>query len=47
MPGWGVRDCAPVVGDRLHAELRWKGRDLQERQGRNVVIRFHLKNADL
>lgn len=47
LPGWGLDDCEPVAGDHLKAELRWKSRDLKELRGRNVVIRFHLKNADL
>ena len=47
LPGWSAADCAPVAGDNLKAELRWKGRDLKELAGRSVRVRFQLKAADL
>jgi hypothetical protein len=47
VPGWGLEQCVPVEGDHVRVELRWPGRDLAELRGKNVRIRFHLKNADL
>jgi hypothetical protein len=47
LPGWGAEDCEPVTGDQLHAELRWRGRQLAELKGQQVRIRFHLRNGDL
>lgn len=47
LPGWGFTDCTPIVGDHLKIELRWSGRNLRELQGKDIVVRFHLKDADL
>ena len=47
LPGWGIAQCEPVVGDHTRVELRWADRQLSELQGKSVRIRFHLKNADL
>jgi hypothetical protein len=47
VPGWGLEQGVPVVGDHVRGELRWPGHDLAELRGKIVRIRFHLKNADL
>ena len=47
LPGWGLAQCQPVVGDHARVELRWADRQLTELQGKSVRIRFHLKDAHL
>ena len=47
LPGWGIAQCEPVVGDHTRVELRWPERRLAELQGKPVRIRFHLKDAHL
>ncbi|MST93657.1 MAG: hypothetical protein EXS33_00015 [Pedosphaera sp.] len=47
LPGWERNRCTVVTGDQLRTELTWPGRMLAELKGKQVRIRFHLKNADL
>ena len=47
LPGWGLAQCQPLVGDHTRVELRWADRQLTELHGRSVRIRFQLMNADL
>ncbi len=47
LPGWEAEHSSVVTGDQLRGELRWAGHTLAELAGKNVRIRFYLKDADL
>ena len=48
LPGYGLRDCPPLVGDHIEAAVKWKkGGDLTALAGRPVQLRFVLEDADL
>ena len=48
LPGYRLRDCAPLVGDDIERTLRWQG-DLSASAlaGQTVRLRFVLEDADL
>ena len=46
--GYRLEDCSPTFGDELEREVYWKsGPDVGELAGRDVRLRFVLKDADL
>lgn len=48
LPGLSKDDCIPAGGDRLDAEVRWKGgAGIRSLAGRAVRLRFLLRNAGL
>ena len=48
LPGFGLRDGVPLVGDRIEGAVRWKGgRGLAALAGRTVRLRFVVRDADL
>ena len=47
LPGFSRNDCIPAAGDRLDAEVKWKGAKLSSLKGRSVRIRFGLRRASL
>lgn len=48
VPGHGLRDCDPLVGDQIEGTVTWKGSaDLSRLVGRSVRLRFVLEDADL
>jgi hypothetical protein len=47
LPGFSRNDCIPATGDRLDAEVKWKGAKLSSLKGRNARIRFGLRSASL
>lgn len=46
LPGFGIEDCSPVIGNDIEREVLWTG-DLSTIQGQPVRLRAHLKDADL
>jgi len=48
VPGYTLADAAEIVGDHLGRQVRWKaGSDLSPLAGRQVRLRFAMKDADL
>lgn len=48
IPGFTLEDCEPLFGDTLDREMTWKqGSDVSLLQGRPVLLRFVLKDADV
>lgn len=47
LPGLSLRDCIPVKGDSIDAEMKWKNHNLPALTGRTVCIRFVLRKASL
>ena len=48
LPGYGLDDADPLVGDELSRVVTWNGRsDLSELKGQNVSIRIHMARARL
>lgn len=47
IPGFGLAECQPMVGDSLDQEIRWQKSDLTPLIGRAVRLRFELQEADL
>ena len=48
LEGYRLEDCSPTFGDELQREVFWKkGPDVGELAGRDVRLRFVLKDADL
>lgn len=48
LPGFGLEDCLPLVGDEIEGIVRWRhGEDLRAVAGRPVRLRFVLRDADL
>jgi len=48
IPGFGLADCQPLIGDEIQASVHWKGSpDLSYLAGQPVRLRFSLKEADL
>jgi len=48
LPGYGLRDCPPLVGDHIERAVTWKGGgDLSKLAGRPVRLRIVLQDADL
>jgi hypothetical protein len=48
VPGLGLDDCVPFVGDAVDAPLRWRGVGLDAvPAGEEIAIRFALNEADL
>jgi len=48
LPGFGLEDCLPLVGDEIEGVVRWRhGDDLRAVAGRPVRLRFVLRDADL
>ena len=46
--GCAVRDCVPVTGDHLAAEVKWDGRtDLRDLTGKPTKMRVAMKSASL
>ncbi len=48
LPGFGLDDCRPFLGDRIEHVFSWKdGSDLGAYSGTPVRLRFELKDCDL
>jgi len=48
MDGLGIGESVPLKGDRPSAEVTWKGKsDISELAGKDIQIRFRLRNAGL
>jgi len=47
IPGFRLRDMAPLFGDELDSVVQWKGGDLSALQGKPVRLKMELKDADL
>lgn len=48
IPDYGIDDCQQIIGDEIEREVTWtRGRDVGELAGRDVRLRFELKDADL
>ncbi|MEX0325391.1 MAG: hypothetical protein AB3N33_04815 [Puniceicoccaceae bacterium] len=48
LPGFGLDDCQPFVGDAIEKAIRWgEGSDLASLAGKAVRLRFVLREADL
>jgi len=48
LPGYGLRDCPPLVGDHIERVVTWKGGgDLSALAGRPVRLRLVLEDADV
>lgn len=48
IPGYSLEDCEPIFGDTIDRQVFWKdGKDLAGLQGKNVKIKFVLRDADL
>ncbi len=48
IPGYGLEDSIPLVGDAIEKTVRWKGHaGLPDRRGAAVRIRLVMKDADL
>ncbi|TDU66550.1 hypothetical protein EI77_03645 [Prosthecobacter fusiformis] len=47
-PGFALKDCTPVVGDKIEAVVQWKSRaDVSSLAGQPVRLRFRMKETDL
>jgi hypothetical protein len=47
LSGFSQRECIPVEGDSLNAELKWKKAAVSSLVGKTVRLRFILRNASL
>ena len=48
IPGRGLEDCDPIVGDALDRAVTWAGdAELADLAGRELRIVFELRDADL
>lgn len=48
LPGLGLGDCLPMVGDEIRGLVKWRGgQDLGALNGRVIRLRFVLKDADI
>lgn len=48
LPGFGLADCAEIIGDEIDRVVKWKGgSDLSALAARPVRLRFAMKDADL
>ena len=48
LPGFGLADAEPVVGDLFHARLRWRGSsDLSALRGRRLAAQCSIQNATI
>ena len=48
IPGHGVDECTPIVGDHPHELVRWKENDtLVVNSGNPVILRFKMEQAEL
>lgn len=48
IPGFSAEDCDIIYGDSLDRRVSWKGnRDISSLQGKPIVLRFLLKEADV
>lgn len=45
LPGFGKADCEPITGDRTEITVAWKNRSWADLKGKQVKLRFHLRNA--
>ncbi|MCS6949603.1 MAG: hypothetical protein NZ520_03980, partial [bacterium] len=45
--GFSLDNCEELYGDEIEADVRWKGADLRTLRGRQVRLRFVLRDADL
>jgi hypothetical protein len=48
VPGFGLDDCTPIVGDEIERTVRWTGEaDLAQLAGKPVRLRFAMRECDL
>ncbi len=48
IPGYGVKDCSPLQGDSIRANVNWSGGpDISTLKGKTVRLRFQLEKADV
>ena len=48
LPGYGLEDCHPLVGDSIEMPVRWKAReDVHALQGQPVKLLIEMHDADL
>lgn len=47
IPGFRLRDMAPLFGDEVDSVVQWKGGDLSALQGKPVRLKMELQDADL
>jgi len=49
VPGYGLDQCKPLIGDRIAAEVQWAddSADLGQLAGKSVRLRFVMEDADL
>lgn len=48
IPGFSLAECEPIYGDEIARSVHWKNRaGLTSLQGRDVRLRFRMKDADL
>ena len=48
LSGYGLEDCAVIYGDEVERVVTWKGSsDLKQLSGREIRLKFELKDADL
>jgi len=48
LPGFGLNDAIPVIGNDIAKVVRWTGgSDVSALRGRPVRLRFHMLDADL
>jgi hypothetical protein len=48
LPGYGLADCRPVVGDEIEGVVRWRhGSDVGALAGQPLRLRYVLQEADL
>lgn len=48
LPGYGLEDCAPLIGDHVSRYVRWRGEtQLPPLAGKTLRLRFALQDADL
>lgn len=48
IPGRSFAECKPIIGDRYQTVLTWNGQeDLGYKEGTPIILRFHMKNAQI
>ena len=47
LDGFGYEDMETFTGDSTAIEVEWRGKSLNELQGRAIRLEFHLRDADL
>ena len=45
--GFGLKDCSPVSGDHISAELAWRGGALSQLKGQTIRLHIRTYRADL